>query len=171
MADTGLLSPSPSLCVTILLRTITLRSRITSRIEIIQCTSTIANCSFLWYYLDPSTIPLAAPRSCADDGEVLRRLPGVGEGDVGALEQGRGQHAELVHHLDLLAVDGLDAGQAVAAHVDVVLRALAQVLEGHPVLRLPLHDLPRLLLRDLDVRQVTGATYLLRAARESMAGD
>ena len=101
----------------------------------------------------------------------MRRLPGVGEGDHGPLEQGRGQHAELIHHLDPLAVDGLDAGQAVAAHVDVVLRALAQVLEGHPVLRLPLHDLPRLLLRDLDVRQVTGATYLLRAARESMAGD
>jgi len=112
--------------------------------------------------------PLATPRSGADDGEVLLPVPGVGEGDLGPLEEGGGEHAELIHYLDLPAVDGLDAGQVVAVHVHVVLRALALVLEGHPVLRVPLHHLPRLLLRDLDVRQLTPAANLLRVARARM---
>lgn len=91
-----------------------------------------------------------------DDSETLRRLPGVGENNRRVVEDERagGDQALLaVHGDDLARVDVLDAGQAEAAQVDVQLRADAVVGDGHLVLRLPLHQLPRLDLRDLDVRQ------------------
>ena len=83
----------------------------------------------------------------ADEREVLRRHPGVGESHGAPARRQRPAAAEqaslAVDGADGARVHGLHAAEPVAAQQDAGLRAPARVPHLHRVLGLPFHHAPR----------------------------